>query len=108
MKIEITNLSYSYDGKRNVLENMNLVLESGNRYVLTGKNGSGKTTLSKLLTRHLKPPKNTVFLDGADVRGMRIGSVAQRIGYVFQNPDLQFFANTVEDELSFPYKLTRR
>jgi len=108
MKIEIMNLSYSYDGKKNVLENVNLCFEGGACYILTGKNGVGKTTLSKLIMRLLKPVKRTVFIDGADVCSLRTGKIAQRIGYVFQDANLQFFSNTVEEELSFPYKLTKK
>lgn len=108
MRIDIDNLSYSYDGKKNVLENVKISLSDGICYVLAGKNGAGKTTLSKLLMGLIKPPKGKIFLDGIDVRKMRTGKIAKSIGYVFQDPTLQFFANTVEDELAFPYKLTKK
>jgi energy-coupling factor transporter ATP-binding protein EcfA2 len=105
MKIKITNLTFSYDNKKQVLNDVNLTFESGNCYVLTGKNGAGKTTLSKLIMRLLKTPEGAVTIDNEDISKMRVGGIAKKVGYIFQNPDLQFFSNSVSEEFEFPFKL---
>ena len=72
---------------------------------VTGPNGSGKTTLGKIMAGILKPQKGRVIICGSDSAGMKLGEIGQRIGYLFQNPDLQIFAPSVREEVSFALEL---
>lgn len=107
MQIALENLTFSY--KKNappVLCGINLALESRGIVMLTGANGSGKSTLANLIMGLLKPNAGSVRLDGKDAAKMSAGARAQKIGYLFQNPELQLFAPTVLEELTFPFALT--
>src|SRR5262249_41911086 len=68
---------------------------------LIGQNGSGKTTLARHLNGLLHPTSGRVLLRGEDVRQLSLHHVAADVGYVFQNPDHQIFADTVRDEVAF-------
>lgn len=108
MQIELKDLSFSYKRKSPlILDNVSLTLSSGKLYVLLGKNGSGKTTLGKIILGLLQPVKGKVLIDGADAEKISAGGRACKIGYLFQNPDLQLFAPTVREELTFPFELTK-
>ena len=71
---------------------------------ITGPNGSGKTTLGKLMTGILIPQKGSVFLDGRDLSMLTPGQTGRKIGYLFQNPDLQIFTLSVKEELLFTHR----
>lgn len=103
MQIKVENLSFSYNKKDNVLNNLNYCFESNNCYLLKGANGSGKTTFSKLLCGLLKTQENSIFIDGQDIKKHTIATLAQKIGYLYQNPDLHFFCETVQNELAFAF-----
>lgn len=66
-----------------------------------GKNGSGKTTLCKLLTGMLRPSNGHVFVDDKDYRSFSIAELGRKVGYGFQNPDYQLFADSVGKEVAF-------
>jgi energy-coupling factor transport system ATP-binding protein len=68
---------------------------------LVGPNGSGKTTLAKHLVGLIKPTVGCVRVTGRDTRTTPIKELVAQVGYVFQNPDRQLCAETVEDEIAF-------
>jgi len=106
MIIETSDLSFAYDKKKdNILNCINYTFETGKCYILTGKNGSGKTTLSKLLCGLLTPESGLITIDGQDLRSFNLGDLSNKIGYLFQNPDMQLFGASCIEELSFPYEL---
>ena len=100
MPIQVVNLYYRYpsDGTW-VLKGVNLEIKES--LVIMGPNGSGKTTLVKHFNGLLKPVKGEVFVDGEDTRKKSVAELARVVGLVFQNPDHQLFAETVEKELWF-------
>lgn len=106
MKIELQNLKFGYD-KKVVLDNVSYTFESGKSYFLSGDNGSGKTTLSKLILGLLTPELGSVTVDGVKVTKKLCGKISKSIGYLFQNPDMQFFATTVLEEIRFPFELLK-
>ncbi len=99
--IEIENLSYSYAGGPRVLDSINLKVEPGEFLAIVGQNGSGKTTLAKSIVGLLQPATGRITIDGKDRAQMRPAETAREVAYVFQNPDHQIFAATVDDEVAF-------
>lgn len=102
LMIDVQNLCYRYTGRTtNALENINLQISKGEFLAIIGQNGSGKTTLIKHFNGLLKPVSGKVFVDGEETSKKRTAELAKSIGYVFQNPDHQIFAETVKDEVAF-------
>lgn len=99
--IEAKNLIYSYDGKKNVINDVSFSIESGQYVALIGHNGSGKSTLSRLLMGLLDPGKDTLVGFGLPYSKKNIREIRSHIGIVFQNPDNQFIGSTVRDDIAF-------
>ncbi len=82
MRVEVRNLSFSYD-YRPVLRNVSLNLENGDFLVVVGNNGSGKSTLVKCILGINRVPEKKIFLDGMEInefrRRLRIGYVPQKL-----------------------------
>jgi cobalt/nickel transport system ATP-binding protein len=76
-------------------------VKSGEFVAMLASNGSGKTTLIKVLVGLLKPQKGQVRIAGLDIRGASPKDLYQRVGLVFQNPNDQLFAATVEEDVAF-------
>ncbi len=96
--IEIRNLTFSYDGKVNVLEDLNLEVKRGEFVGIVGPNGAGKTTLFRILLGFLKPRRGVVRLFGEDVQSFRSW---ERVGYVPQRLSVeQNFPATVRELLA--------
>lgn len=92
-------LSFSY-GDKSLLHDIALTLRSGELVVCLGGNGSGKTTLLRLLSGLLSPGAGRVF-----VRGSSNYAVRNQVGILFQNPDHQMLAATVEEEIALGLEL---
>ena len=99
--VETERLSFAYTGDRPVVDGIELRIAAGEFVAIVGQNGSGKTTLAKLLTGLLKPTRGRVLLAGRERAELAPAESAHLIGYVFQNPDHQIFASTVEEEVVF-------
>ncbi|MGP4076908.1 ABC transporter ATP-binding protein [Halobacillus sp. K22] len=94
--IEVNNLSFSYDGKSNAVDQLNFDVKEGEIFGFLGPSGAGKSTTIKLLTRLLVPKRNTVFLMGRDVASIDY-EFYKRIGISFEGdvvyPTLTGFEN---------------
>lgn len=101
MRINISNLHFTYPSGVHALQGIDLVVESGEQVAVIGQNGSGKTTLVKHLNGLLKPTEGKVTIGEWDTTQHTVARLASRVGYVFQNPDEQLFTKTVEDEVAF-------
>ena len=100
--IEARAVDYAYgEGERSALDGVDLTVRQGEFLAIVGANGSGKTTLAKLCKGLLVPTRGEVRIHGEDTRRMTAGWLASVVGYVFQNPDHQIFANTVSEEIAF-------
>jgi len=99
--IAFKGVSYSYLPESTVLNDVNLLIGDGELVAILGENGAGKTTLIKHINGLLKPSKGAVLVNGMSTKESTVASIAKSVGLVFQNPDHQLFAETVEKELSF-------
>jgi energy-coupling factor transport system ATP-binding protein len=109
MNIILNEVSFSYKkNQKNVINYFSYTFKSGKMYIIKGANGSGKTTLSKLICGIEKGYSGEIYFDDKNIKKYSIGKISKNIGYLFQNPTMQLFAETVEEELSFPYKITNK
>jgi len=94
------NFSYNSGFK---IQNLSLKIEENSIYALTGNNGSGKTTLLRLLVGLLKPESGfiKIFDKPLSRNKKELWKIRQKIGFLFQNPDDQLFAPTIEEDISF-------
>lgn len=104
--IEVCGLRHIYplEGDRQVvaLDGVDLIIDRGEFVALIGPNGSGKSTLVRHLNGLLLPTAGTVRVDGLSTTDPRhLWEIRQRVGMVFQNPDNQFVASTVEEDVAF-------
>jgi energy-coupling factor transport system ATP-binding protein len=99
--IEVNDLEYVYPGNIKALDNISMEIRQGEFLAIIGQNGSGKTTLVKHFNGLLKPSKGEVRVAGEDTKGKHVSELGKIVGYVFQNPDHQIFADTVEEEVAF-------
>ncbi|MFF2487338.1 ABC transporter ATP-binding protein [Microbacterium sp. NPDC058062] len=87
-------------GRTEVLHDVDLDIPRGAFVAVVGANGAGKTSLIHALAGVVSPPKGTVHVDGLDVGRADARTLSSRIGFVFQNPEHQFIAHTVFDEIA--------
>ena len=88
-----------------ILHGIDLDLSEGSLTAIVGANGAGKTTLIQALAGVVPPPRGQVSVDGIDPGSASPRDLASRIGFVFQNPEHQFIAHTVFDELAHGLRL---
>lgn len=103
----ISNLSFSYDGLTDAVDEINLSIQPGEFVALVGQNGSGKSTLARLIMGLMKPDQGKISLLGMDPTKTAIEDLSTRVGYLFQNPDSQLFNFSVESEIAFGMKLRK-
>ena len=101
MRIEISNLHFSYPNGVQALNGISLTIEPGGQIAIVGQNGAGKTTLVKHLNGLLQPTSGQVLIGDWDTTKYSVAKLARRVGYVFQNPDEQLFSRTVGAEVAF-------
>ncbi|MBM4050315.1 MAG: ATP-binding cassette domain-containing protein [Planctomycetes bacterium] len=99
--IEAQGVCYTYQEGTRALDEVSFWAKPGEFVAMLASNGSGKTTLIKVLAGLLKPQKGVVRIDGQDLRALRPNELYQRVGVVFQNPNDQLFAATVEEDAAF-------
>ncbi|MCH6230695.1 energy-coupling factor transporter ATPase [Microbacterium sp. CFH 31415] len=87
-------------GRTEVLHGIDLDIAAGEFVAIVGANGAGKTSLIQALAGVVPPPKGTVRVGGLDVGRVDARTLSARIGFVFQNPEHQFIAHTVFDEVA--------
>lgn len=105
--IELKRINYKYNKGKTIFHDFSLKLNCSETTIITGENGSGKTTLTKLIMGILKPQSGHIFILGKNSKEMSLGDIGEILGYVFQYPDLQLFATTVFEELTFPQQFKK-
>ena len=105
--IKIENLSYAYPSNDEseghfALNGLNLDINKGDFVAILGHNGSGKSTLGKLMNAQIFPTTGDIWIDDLNTRDENlIWDVRGKCSMVFQNPDNQMVATTVEEEVAF-------
>ena len=99
--VEFENVRFSYQNGTEVLTGIDLDLGRGEFIAIIGPNGSGKTTLLSCLIGLIKPDSGLIRINGQDIKNLSVAELAQDVGYLFQNPDYQLFADTVWEEVAF-------
>ena len=98
-KIEFKDISFSYDGKREVLKHVNLTVPKGKTIALVGQSGSGKSTLVDLLPRYHDVQEGDITIDGTSIRDVRIADLRSLIGNV--NQEAILFNDTFFNNIAF-------
>ncbi|MET0450359.1 MAG: energy-coupling factor transporter ATPase [Mycobacterium sp.] len=97
---EHVGFSYDDDGPK-VVDDVSLQIRTGEFVAILGQNGSGKTTLAKQLNGLLRYTAGSIRVRGEEAREAGIHRLSRTIGYVFQDPDSQIFADDVFTEVAF-------
>ncbi|HVP94372.1 MAG TPA: ABC transporter ATP-binding protein [Methanoregulaceae archaeon] len=107
---ELHNVSYTYLRKFEALKDVNLSIKTGEHVAILGANGSGKSTLLSILNALKYPTSGEFYAFGNLVKEEIFDSLEdnefsryfrKKVGFVFQNPDVQLFSSTVFDEIAF-------
>ncbi len=98
-KVEFSHLSFSYDSRRPVLQDVQLLIEPYQTVALVGRSGSGKSTLVKLLFRYFEPQQGSILMDGVDIGNLDITAYRKRLAIVHQEVDV--FNGTLLDNLTY-------
>lgn len=97
--IEFKNLNFTFDNKENILNNINLRINKGEKIMFYGSSGSGKSTLLKLLMGYYEINRGCIFISGIDINDYKIKSLRKNICYVSQNEIL--FNDSLINNLKF-------
>lgn len=97
--IEYKNITFSYDGERTILKNINLKIEKGKTVALVGQSGSGKSTMVDLVPRYYDVLQGEICIDGVNVKDMKIKSLRALIGNV--NQEAILFNDTFYNNITF-------
>lgn len=106
--IEFKDVSASYEDQEPVVRGLSFRIEDGDFVAFVGTNGAGKSTTMRLVNGLLKPTAGEVLIDGTPTTRLRTSQLAQRVGFLFQNPDRQICCNTVREELLFGFRAQGR
>ncbi|RLQ92259.1 ABC transporter ATP-binding protein [Planomicrobium sp. Y74] len=96
-RIEFRNVSFSYDGKAQVLKNISFTAEPGQTVALVGHTGSGKSSIINLLMRFYEFERGDILIDGVNVKDYHSSELRKKMGLVLQDPFL--FYGTIESNI---------
>lgn len=99
--ISLKNISFSYDNKTNVLQDVSFDVYENEYVCIIGHNGSGKSTISKILVGLLKPKNGYFTIYDEVVSYLNLHYLRKNVGIIFQNPDSQFIGLTTRDDIVF-------
>ncbi|WP_144510045.1 ABC transporter ATP-binding protein [Bacillus sp. FJAT-22090] len=96
-KIEFQNVTFSYDGKKDVLKNISFTAEPGQTVALVGHTGSGKSSIINLLMRFYEFEQGDIKIDGYSVKDFKVEEIREKVGLVLQDPFL--FYGDIENNI---------
>ncbi|WP_461811147.1 ABC transporter ATP-binding protein [Faecalimonas sp.] len=86
--VELSNINFSYDGNKKVLQDISLSISAGQKVAFIGASGGGKTTLANIISRFFDPQSGTVKIGGVDVKNIAKEELMNTVSFVFQNSHL--------------------
>jgi len=98
-EIEFRNVSFSYDGKRKVLDNVSFKIKPGEKVALVGHTGAGKSTIVNLLCRFYDPQEGEILIDGINIKKIKLESLRKQIAVMFQ--DTFLFSGTILENIKY-------
>jgi ATP-binding cassette subfamily B protein len=98
-EMELKDVSFAYNGRNPVIQNLSLHIPAGKTIAIVGSTGSGKSTLVKLLLRLYEIQSGTITLDGIDLRDLKLRDLRSCIGLVSQ--DVFLFHGTVKENIAY-------
>ena len=98
-EIVFENVSFSYDGKEKILENVSFKVKKGEKVAIVGKTGVGKSTLVSLILRFYEPQNGKILIDNQDIKYAKLRSLRKYISVVSQNDFL--FSDTIRENIRF-------
>lgn len=99
--LEFRNVSFKYSDGKEVLKDINFVLEPGKKYAFVGPTGGGKTTTASLIARLFDPTQGCIYLNGKNICSFDFIERSQKIGFILQEPYL--FSGTVKENLMYGF-----
>lgn len=96
--IEFKNVSFSYDGEKQVLRNVSFKVNKGDTLAIVGATGAGKTSIINLLCRFYEFQEGQILIDGIDIRNIKQESLREKIAFVMQ--DVFLFSRSIADNIS--------
>jgi energy-coupling factor transport system ATP-binding protein len=103
--LKMENISFSYDGARQILDDINFDIREGEMISIVGKNGAGKSTLSKVLCGFEKEDGGAILYKGENIKSKTIKERAEIIGLVMQNPNQMISRPLIYDEVALGLRL---
>ncbi|MFQ6040055.1 MAG: ABC transporter ATP-binding protein [Candidatus Poribacteria bacterium] len=97
--IRFENVTFSYDGEKNALENISFEVKPGEMIGLSGPSGAGKSTLISLVCRFYDVQDGAIYVDGHDIRDIKLDSLREQIGVVLQEPFL--FHGSIAENIAY-------
>ncbi len=98
-EIEFNDVSFSYDDKSTILNNVNIKVNAGRNVALVGPSGGGKTTFCSLIPRFYEIDSGSIKIDGKDIRDIKLKSLRKVIGIVQQ--DVYMFSGTIKENIAY-------
>ncbi len=95
--LKVEHMTFSYDGKNNCLEDINLNINKGEKIAIVGSNGAGKTTLVKLLLRLYDSSQGAIYINNQDYKETTAKDIRLHVGAVFQN--IETYAMTIAENI---------
>lgn len=95
--IKVNGLNYSYNGRKNIFNNINFRVNSGDKVIVFGKSGTGKSTIGKLLMKFFDTEHGKIFIDNKDINEYNVLDIRRQFCYVGQNERL--FSDTIYNNI---------
>ena len=103
--LRVEELTFGYDKKETVLQDVGFAIRQGEMLALVGKNGAGKSTLASLICGFCKPTAGSIYLDGVDIAPLSIKERGERIGLVMQSPNQMISKPMILEEVELGLKV---
>ncbi|QEE17089.1 ABC transporter ATP-binding protein [Promethearchaeum syntrophicum] len=102
--VEFADVSFEFEKNQPILTKIDFKAYPGEFIAIIGDNGAGKTTFLKLFNGLLRPKNGLIKINGKNVKNLSVAQISREVGFIFQNPSIQFYQDTVKEELEVVLK----